>query len=431
MYELGVDLLHPGVVKVLVQIFLDLVPGRLSFDAGGVAGQGGRTHHHVHAHEHHQAPGNDRAQADGQFLDPGGQRGIEDLEPGHRRKAPEEAVQQVDAAAQVEGDLAVIPEYGAEDELGKNAAQVFIGAAQQGTGHKQPAGTLVLVAVHEQGHQGNGQAPHDGEGTPHQAGTAHPFPGGDAAEDGLGHITQKSTDDKEQEQLVEAAALGKDGAFFFFGTHEVGLGISLDHTAFGAAQHPHAHIQGEGCQPVMDRPGLGKAVADIRQGQDGAQAVQGQQGQQYPDDHMTGQGGQQVEDLQQQRRQPFDGHQAQRAPEYRGRQADVAVQVEFTVGVIPPAGVAEPFQDVPADPFHRRGNNGAEQEEEEPAGGGQFVEAHGDDAARHAVDQAQRAAQHAAVLIAVPSHSGEQDFGQPADEGVAEKQPDKIVKCHT
>ncbi len=181
----------------------------------------------------------------------------------------------------------------------------------------------------------------------------------------------------------------------------------------------------------MDRPGLGKAVADTRQGQDGAQAVQSQQGQQYPDDHMTGQRRQQVEDLQQQRRQPFDGHQAQRAPEYRGGQADVAVQVEFTVGVIPPAGITEPFQDVPADPFHRRGNDGAEQEEEEPAGGGQFVEAHGDDAARHAVDQAQRAAQHTAVLVAPLSHGGEQDFGQPADEGVAEKQPDKIVKCHT
>jgi len=45
--------------------------------------------------------------------------------PHHRRNAPEKAVQQVDAPAQIELELAVIPEHGTEQQLCNSAAHIF------------------------------------------------------------------------------------------------------------------------------------------------------------------------------------------------------------------------------------------------------------------------------------------------------------------
>ena len=58
---------------------------------------------------------------------------IKKLDPDDGRQAPEEAVQQVDSSSQVEGQFAVIPEYGAEGDLREHAADVLIGAAYHST----------------------------------------------------------------------------------------------------------------------------------------------------------------------------------------------------------------------------------------------------------------------------------------------------------
>lgn len=63
----------------------------------GVPGQGQGGERRVAHHEHHQHPGTDAADFGRNPLNQAGEFGVDALEPHHRRDAPEETVEQVDA----------------------------------------------------------------------------------------------------------------------------------------------------------------------------------------------------------------------------------------------------------------------------------------------------------------------------------------------
>ena len=73
-----------------------------------------RTGEHVHRHEHCQQAGHPWADAAAHLLHASEHQRIAVAHPYHRRNAPEKAVQQVDAPAQIELELAVIPEHRTE-----------------------------------------------------------------------------------------------------------------------------------------------------------------------------------------------------------------------------------------------------------------------------------------------------------------------------
>ena len=152
--------------------------------------------------------------------------------------------------------------------------------------------------------------------------------------------------------------------------------------------------------------------------------------QQHPQGHGTHRDGNDAEQRQQQWVAPMDGDDAQRAPQQRGPQADVAVQVEPFIAVIPPAGTADPFQQVSGHPFQHGGIDSTEPEQENPALL-QFAQSEADGQTAHAVQDAQRPVEHAPVLVAALAHGGGDHLAQPAQEGVGKEQVDKLIEAHT
>ena len=174
-----------------------------------VAGEGQSGDDDVGDHEYDQDPGDDGSLFHGDFFDLAGDQGIEFFQPYDSGDSPEEAVQEVDAASEVEGDVAVVPEDFAEDDFGEYAAEVFVRAAEEGSKCEQKAVGAVAVVVKEPGGKGDGKAPDDAERTPDKAAAAHPDTCREAAEDGFDYITQKSTDDEQQDDFVEATAFSE------------------------------------------------------------------------------------------------------------------------------------------------------------------------------------------------------------------------------
>ena len=93
MHGLGVDLIHPVIAVVPVEIDLDAVGRRYAVQAVIVPHKRGGADGNVRRHKDAQCPGQHSAAAGRQLLDAGGDRRKQHLEPGNRRKAPEEAVQ--------------------------------------------------------------------------------------------------------------------------------------------------------------------------------------------------------------------------------------------------------------------------------------------------------------------------------------------------
>src|SRR5699024_9760933 len=121
----------------------------------------------------------------------------------------EEAVEQVDPSAQIEGNLAVIPEHLPEHELCEDAAHVLIGSAQDCTDHEDVPVRLVPVLVQKSSGDGDSQSPDNAERSPYKAAPAHPYAGGETAEERFGDVAKESAGKKEPEQLVETAAFGE------------------------------------------------------------------------------------------------------------------------------------------------------------------------------------------------------------------------------
>ena len=112
-----------------------------------IAGQSESGERHIHHHEDHKNPGEGDADLFGNPLDPSGKNRIEELQPDDCGDSPEKAVQKVDAAAQIEGNRAVIPEHRSKDQLCSNAAHVLVCTAQNRAGdeNKMVAAILILI----------------------------------------------------------------------------------------------------------------------------------------------------------------------------------------------------------------------------------------------------------------------------------------------
>ena len=77
-------------------------------------------------------------------------------------------------------------------------------------------------------------------------------------------------------------------------------------------------------------------------------------------------------------------------------QADIAVQIELFIGVVPPAAVVDPFQQFGGQPLHHRGIDHAAEEQCRQAGA-LVVQADGDEHPCRAVHKAEGAGGYAAV----------------------------------
>ena len=209
MFCVWVDAGHSAVGKTFVDELFYGVRCRFIVGSLVVAGEGQGGDDDVGDHEYDQNPGDDGSLFHGDFFDLAGDQGIEFFQPYDSGDSPEKAVQEVDASSEVEGDVAVVPEDFAEDDFGEYAAEVFVRAAEEGSKGEQKAVGAVAVVVKEPGGKGDGKAPDDAERTPDKAAAAHPDTCREAAEDGFDYITQKSTDDEQQDDFVEAAAFSE------------------------------------------------------------------------------------------------------------------------------------------------------------------------------------------------------------------------------
>ena len=113
----GIELSHCCVVKVGVDDMLPAGGGGRPAVPGAVAHERRGGDQDVGGHKDHQDPGGDVAGYLRDFLDPPCKVGVQPLDPYNSSNAPEEAVQKIDAASQVEGDIAVVPENLAEHQL--------------------------------------------------------------------------------------------------------------------------------------------------------------------------------------------------------------------------------------------------------------------------------------------------------------------------
>jgi len=197
--------------------------------------------------------------------------------------------------------------------------------------------------------------------------------------------------------------------------------VGLGHTALHTIQDPHTAAHRHVGKAVLDGLGGGPLVAQARHSQQRADQINAQHHQRCPQRYGGQAMGDQAEQRQQKRVAPLEQHDAQHAPGGRCTQADVTVQVERHSAVIPPAGVGGALQNVPADPLNDGGVDGAEHKEEEPAVAAHIPQSKRDDQTADAVQNAQRAAQNAPVLVLAADRRRKDDLPHPAQERVSEK----------
>ena len=134
--------------------------------------------------------------------------------------------------------------------------------------------------------------------------------------------------------------------------------------------------------------------------------------QQRPDEPL----GQQAVKLEEQTVAPQDRRRAQRAPEQRVLQADVAIHVEALAGVVPPAAAIHPLQQFGRQPLHHGGINGAAQKQQQRAGA--VCKGNRQQHRRKAVDKAERAGRHASVGKAAALYRCHHRLAYPAQKRI-------------
>ena len=163
----------------------------------------------------------------------------------------------MDAAAEVEGDCAVIPEYGPEHELREYAAYVLIGAAKNGSGKEDIPVTLVFVFVEQGGKKGAAKTPDNAERAVDHAAAAHEHPCGGITEYGFRHVPEQGAQEEKAGQLIKAAALGKylfAGAFFAHSGQNRNLGRQIGIGAEPPLLDPAADSPGRGQRGISKTP---------------------------------------------------------------------------------------------------------------------------------------------------------------------------------
>lgn len=134
---------------------------------------------------------------------------------------------------------------------------------------------------------------------------------------------------------------------------------------------------------------LGWLAAYRLDGQRCAQLVEDGQRHRRPDADMQQPARQQGAEPQQQDVAPQHACHAQQAPEHRVLQADVAVQIELFIRVVPPAAAVHPLEQLGRHPLHH-GGVGRTAEEEGHRRRAQVGKAHRHQHSRRAVDEAER-----------------------------------------
>ena len=350
--------------------------------------------------------------------------------PHHRRNAPEKAVQQVDAPAQIELELAVIPEHGTEQQLCNSAAHIFIYAAQHCAKGKKIAVAFILILPQQHGSHGQRQPPHHAERPPHQTGTAHPHPGGQAAEHGLHHVAQKRPDDKQPQQVCRAEEVGFP-LLHCRGLLPGGFRVGALDTLFHI--HGNAAAQGVGARlQFLVQLFQHRVLRRIPPHQNRrAQLVQRRDAQRSPHQRMQQPVRHKGAQTQQQPVAPKHGHHAQRAPQHRVLQADVAIQVELFIGVIPPFAIVQPLQQLCREPLHHgsRKHTGHKQHHRLCA---HICKAYCHQDGRGAIHKAERPRRHAAVCKPLAPEGSHNGLPYPPKEGIDQIQHAQRVEiqCH-
>ena len=111
------------------------------------------------------------------------------------------------------------------------------------------------------------------------------------------------------------------------------------------------------------------------------------------------------------------GKRAQQSPEQAVGQTDVAVKIPGDAGVIPPALVVHPFQQLAGKPLDPCGKGTAAKKEKDDAAA-QFVEGNGHKNGRDTIDKAHRAGEKATVGKLLPLAAGDGGFCGPAQKRI-------------
>ena len=128
---------------------------------------------------------------------------------------------------------------------------------------------------------------------------------------------------------------------------------------------------------------------------------------------------------------PQHSHHAQRTPQHRVLQADVAVQVEFFIRVVPPFAVVQPLQQFCREPLHHcsREHTGYKQRHGLCT---HICKAYCHQDGRGAVDKAERPRRHTAVCKPLAPEGGHHGLPYPPKEGIDQIQHAQRVEvqCH-
>ena len=394
-----------------------------------------RRHGHIEHHEHDDDPRENLAGAHGNLFNPARQHGVAPLEPDDRRDAPEEAVQQVDASAEVERDLAVIPEHRAEHDLREHAAHVFVRAAEHRSRDEHKAVALVAPAVEQGGEHHAAETPHDAERAVHEARAAHPHARCHAAEDRLGEVAQDTADHEQPHQFVKTASCGKHGGLFLCGVLLLGLDDLLDlevrvrvqNAALDAARHHVAERVCDLSERIADLVHTAQPLLHLQKGRGAGGKVDDEQHRQHPQERDGDPRRHEAAEPEHQRVQKADAQNGEHAPHGRVFQAHVALKLELLARVVPPLAVEDLFQHPAGDELdERRQDHAAEEQEQRPVI--QVGQEHREHERHRAVDGAQRHVQKAAVHEPLLLHGRLCRLQQPACERIDEKQPQNGIK---
>ena len=392
-----------------------------------VPGQRQRRDNHIEYHKDNQTVAQHLPRPHRQLLNQPRQPGIDGLQPDHGGNAPEEAIQQIDAPAQVECEPAVVPEYRTERQFCKHAADIFISAAQQSARQEDIPVALVAVAVQEQGQKRAAKPPHDAEGPVDHAAAAHEHPCGQQAEYGLRDVPQKSADEKQRYQLIETAPR-RENRRLRLGFFPKVLCDDLPVNGREGFLHTPLHPNSE---PVLQQPGsLLHPLGQRRQppgrhlhAQDGhgsSDEVHSQQPRRAPLQNQGHRAGYPAQQLAQHRIGEKHGPQRQQAPQQGISQAHISAQVVPDIGIIPQLFMEYLLHQHSRSVFQHTGQQHSAQEQEEgPVR--QLRQEHREQHGAEPIDRAHRAVHESPVHELPAAERGKTYLHAPAQERIDEK----------
>ena len=196
---------------MLIELLLNRIRRSCSGLAGRVAGQRQGGERHICDHQNNSNPRQYRADFLWYLFDPAGEQRVNSFQPYDRCDPPKKAVEQVDSSAKVERDVTVVPKGRAKQKLRKDAAQILIGSADDRAICKYIAVTFIFILIEKRCQKRTRQPPDDTERSVNDAAAAHPVAHRDPAEDRLYDISKERADQKEPDQLIQAASGGEAG----------------------------------------------------------------------------------------------------------------------------------------------------------------------------------------------------------------------------